>query len=137
MTWWTSSESFRHYQNLEILCYKEIHSQWVLPDLKACLNTWNKEGPGSNAYHSLLKIYVWIFLQLLPAYRGYIIDSIKKLEILDDLPISADERHHYKGLTKQKGGFVYSTRKPDQFEATDSIMCILVTSFFLLKKIES
>ena len=51
-------------------------------------------------YHLLMSL-PW--LQLIPAYRGYTIDSLKLLDILDDIPISADERHHYKGLTKRKG----------------------------------
>ncbi|XP_078599527.1 leucine-rich repeat-containing protein 43-like isoform X4 [Branchiostoma floridae x Branchiostoma japonicum] len=41
-------------------------------------------------------------LALVPGYRGYTIDSLKKLSILDDQRISADERHRFKGLAKKK-----------------------------------
>ncbi|CAH1232431.1 DNAAF1 [Branchiostoma lanceolatum] len=41
-------------------------------------------------------------LALVPGYRGYTIDSLKKLTILDDQRISADERHRFKGLAKKK-----------------------------------
>ena len=39
----------------------------------------------------------------MPAYRGYTIDSLRKLEFLDAIPISADDKHKYKGLAKRKG----------------------------------
>jgi hypothetical protein len=42
-------------------------------------------------------------LQLIPGYRGYTIDSLRKLDILDDKRISADERHHFKGLSRRRG----------------------------------
>ncbi|KAK6190964.1 hypothetical protein SNE40_002720 [Patella caerulea] len=41
-------------------------------------------------------------LAFIPGYRGYIVDSLRKLSILDDLLISADERHHYKGLARRR-----------------------------------
>ncbi|XP_013401181.1 leucine-rich repeat-containing protein 43 isoform X2 [Lingula anatina] len=41
-------------------------------------------------------------LCVIPGYRGYVIDSLKKLFLLDDIRISADERHHFKGLAKRK-----------------------------------
>ncbi|KAK2157160.1 hypothetical protein NP493_1901g00010 [Ridgeia piscesae] len=41
-------------------------------------------------------------LALTPGYRGYTIDSLKKLEYLDDVIITADERHQFKGLAKRK-----------------------------------
>lgn len=41
--------------------------------------------------------------QLIPGYRGYTIDSLRKLSILDDIMISADEKHHYKGLARRRG----------------------------------
>ncbi|KAK3083802.1 hypothetical protein FSP39_003399 [Pinctada imbricata] len=41
-------------------------------------------------------------LSLIPGYRGYTIDSLRKLNILDDIMISADERHHYKGLARRR-----------------------------------
>lgn len=44
-----------------------------------------------------------MFFQLIPGYRGYVVDSLKKLFILDDIRISADEKHHFKGLAKRKG----------------------------------
>ena len=39
----------------------------------------------------------------MPGYRGYTIDSIRQLTILDDMRISADEKHFFKGLSKLKG----------------------------------
>ena len=49
-------------------------------------------------------VYVLFFvLQLVPGYRGYTIDSLRKLDFLDEISISADEKHHYKGLAKRKG----------------------------------
>lgn len=44
-----------------------------------------------------------LFFQLVPGYRGYTIDSIRQLTILDDIRISADEKHFFKGLSKLKG----------------------------------
>ncbi|KAJ7333778.1 Leucine-rich repeat-containing protein 43 [Desmophyllum pertusum] len=41
-------------------------------------------------------------LALVPGYRGYTIDSIRQLTILDDIRISADEKHFFKGLSKLK-----------------------------------
>lgn len=41
-------------------------------------------------------------LALVPGYRGYAIDSIRQLTILDDIRISADEKHFFKGLSKLK-----------------------------------
>ncbi|XP_078335235.1 uncharacterized protein LOC111135443 isoform X4 [Crassostrea virginica] len=41
-------------------------------------------------------------LSLIPGYRGYTIDSLRKLSILDDIMISADEKHHYKGLARRR-----------------------------------
>ena len=41
--------------------------------------------------------------QLIPGYRGYTVDSLKKLNILDDIMISADERHYFKGLARRRG----------------------------------
>ncbi|XP_056009170.1 leucine-rich repeat-containing protein 43-like isoform X8 [Ostrea edulis] len=41
-------------------------------------------------------------LSLIPGYRGYTIDSLWKLSILDDIMISADEKHHYKGLARRR-----------------------------------
>lgn len=44
-------------------------------------------------------------LQLFAGYRGYTIDYIKSLNLLDDSRISADERHLFKGMSKLKGMF--------------------------------
>lgn len=41
-------------------------------------------------------------LALIAGYRGYTIDSLRKLSILDDIMISADEKHHYKGLARRR-----------------------------------
>lgn len=41
-------------------------------------------------------------LSLIPGYRGYTIDSLRRLSILDDIRISADERHHFKGLARRR-----------------------------------
>ncbi|XP_040203045.1 leucine-rich repeat-containing protein 43 [Rana temporaria] len=41
-------------------------------------------------------------LTFIPAYRGYTIDSIKKLCVLDDISILPDEKHKYDGLCNQK-----------------------------------
>ncbi|XP_064612795.1 LOW QUALITY PROTEIN: leucine-rich repeat-containing protein 43-like [Liolophura sinensis] len=41
-------------------------------------------------------------LSLIPGYRGYTVDSLRKLTILDDLMITADEKHHFKGLARRR-----------------------------------
>ncbi|XP_070205078.1 leucine-rich repeat-containing protein 43-like isoform X2 [Littorina saxatilis] len=41
-------------------------------------------------------------LSLIPGYRGYTIDSLQKLSVLDDIRISADDRHHFKGLAHRR-----------------------------------
>ncbi|XP_006818075.2 leucine-rich repeat-containing protein 43-like [Saccoglossus kowalevskii] len=41
-------------------------------------------------------------LAFIPGYRGFVIDSLKKLAILDDFRVTADERHHFRGLSKRK-----------------------------------
>ncbi|XP_025090647.1 leucine-rich repeat-containing protein 43-like isoform X2 [Pomacea canaliculata] len=41
-------------------------------------------------------------LTLIPGYRGYIIDNLHCLTILDDIRISADEKHHFKGLARRR-----------------------------------
>ncbi|KAK7475045.1 hypothetical protein BaRGS_00033726 [Batillaria attramentaria] len=41
-------------------------------------------------------------LSLIPGYRGYTIDSLRRLSVLDDIRISADERHHFKGLARRR-----------------------------------
>lgn len=40
--------------------------------------------------------------QLVPGYRGHVVDAMKNLMILDDIRVTADERHHFKGLGKKK-----------------------------------
>ena len=47
--------------------------------------------------------YHYLLTQLIPGYRGFTIDSLRKLDILDDLRISADAKHHFKGLARRKG----------------------------------
>ncbi|XP_033123200.1 leucine-rich repeat-containing protein 43-like [Anneissia japonica] len=41
-------------------------------------------------------------LALIPGYRGFVVDSFRQLLILDDVRISADEKHHFKGLARRK-----------------------------------
>ena len=45
----------------------------------------------------------YFFLQLIPSYRGYTIDSLRQLGVMDDIHISADEKHHFKGLARRRG----------------------------------
>ncbi|CAD5113865.1 DgyrCDS3029 [Dimorphilus gyrociliatus] len=40
-------------------------------------------------------------ISLIPGYRGYTIDCLRKLAYLDDRPITADEKHHFKGLSRR------------------------------------
>jgi len=44
-----------------------------------------------------------LFLQLVPAYRAYTVDSLKKLSFLDDLPVTVDERLEYNGVSTDSG----------------------------------
>ncbi|PIK34041.1 hypothetical protein BSL78_29141 [Apostichopus japonicus] len=39
---------------------------------------------------------------LIPGYRGFTVDSLRNLSILDDTQISADEKHHFKGLARRR-----------------------------------
>ena len=63
--------------------------------------------------YSLVSVKVWLimpnflFTQLVPGYRGYVVDSLRNLSYLDDVNISADEKHHFKGLSKRKGKLIY------------------------------
>ncbi|XP_071849641.1 leucine-rich repeat-containing protein 43-like [Apostichopus japonicus] len=41
-------------------------------------------------------------LALIPGYRGFTVDSLRNLSILDDTQISADEKHHFKGLARRR-----------------------------------
>ncbi|XP_052246796.1 leucine-rich repeat-containing protein 43-like isoform X3 [Dreissena polymorpha] len=41
-------------------------------------------------------------LSLIPGYRGYTVDCLRKLSVLDDIMISADERHYFKGLARRR-----------------------------------
>ncbi|NWU51791.1 LRC43 protein, partial [Dromas ardeola] len=38
---------------------------------------------------------------LIPTYRGFLVDSLTKLSILDDIHIGPDERHQFHGLARQ------------------------------------
>ncbi|XP_075372239.1 leucine-rich repeat-containing protein 43-like isoform X1 [Mycteria americana] len=40
-------------------------------------------------------------LALIPTYRGFLVDSLPKLSILDDIQIGPDERHQFHGLARQ------------------------------------
>ncbi|NWW52246.1 LRC43 protein, partial [Pedionomus torquatus] len=40
-------------------------------------------------------------LALIPTYRGFLVDSLPKLSILDDICIGPDERHQFHGLARQ------------------------------------
>ncbi|KAF1566477.1 UNVERIFIED_CONTAM: Leucine-rich repeat-containing protein 43, partial [Eudyptes robustus] len=40
-------------------------------------------------------------LVLIPTYRGFVVDSLPKLSILDDIHIGPDERHQFHGLARQ------------------------------------
>ncbi|KAJ8043957.1 Leucine-rich repeat-containing protein 43 [Holothuria leucospilota] len=41
-------------------------------------------------------------LAFIPGYRGFTIDSLRSLTILDDTQISADEKHRFKGLARRR-----------------------------------
>ncbi|XP_058851609.1 leucine-rich repeat-containing protein 43-like [Acipenser ruthenus] len=55
---------------------------------------------------SLLRLRTLVFmgnpLALTPSYRGFLVDSLPKLALLDDVRVLPDERHHFKGLAKRK-----------------------------------
>ncbi|NXI45728.1 LRC43 protein, partial [Galbula dea] len=40
-------------------------------------------------------------LALIPTYRGFLVDSLPKLFVLDDIHIGHDERHQFQGLARQ------------------------------------
>ncbi|NXT83774.1 LRC43 protein, partial [Zapornia atra] len=40
-------------------------------------------------------------LALIPTYRGFLVDSLPKLFVLDDIHIEPDERHQFQGLARQ------------------------------------
>ncbi|KFV18944.1 Leucine-rich repeat-containing protein 43, partial [Tauraco erythrolophus] len=54
---------------------------------------------------SLQKLRVLVLqgnpLALIPTYRGFLVDSLPKLCVLDDIHIGADERHRFHGLARQ------------------------------------
>lgn len=56
---------------------------------------------------SLQKLRVLVLrgnpLALIPTYRGFLVDSLPKLSILDDIHIGPDERHQFHGLARQPG----------------------------------
>ncbi|VDI58218.1 Hypothetical predicted protein [Mytilus galloprovincialis] len=70
-------------------------------------------------------------LALIAGYRGYTIDSLRKLNILDDIMISADEKHHYKGLARRREyildeakvtlevGYIKGVPMPDEIKNPD------------------
>lgn len=39
-------------------------------------------------------------LMLTPGYRGFVVDNLKKIDLLDDVRIEADERHRYHQMSK-------------------------------------
>ena len=43
-----------------------------------------------------------ISLQMVPGYRGYTLDVLRDLMIFDDVSVTADERHRFKGLARRK-----------------------------------
>ncbi|XP_043924539.1 leucine-rich repeat-containing protein 43 isoform X2 [Protopterus annectens] len=45
-------------------------------------------------------------LCLTPGYRGFIVDSLPKLSVLDEKWITPDEKHHFRGLAETKDLFV-------------------------------
>lgn len=42
-------------------------------------------------------------LALIPTYRGFLVDSLPKLSILDDIYIWPEEREQFHGLARQPG----------------------------------
>lgn len=42
-------------------------------------------------------------LALVPAYRGFVVDSLPQLSVLDDIHVGPDERHQFHGLARQPG----------------------------------
>ncbi|NXK51198.1 LRC43 protein, partial [Chauna torquata] len=54
---------------------------------------------------SLQKLRVLVLqgnpLALIPAYRGFVVDSLPKLSILDDIHVGPNERHQFHGLARQ------------------------------------
>uniref|UniRef100_A0A8V5H4W5 Uncharacterized protein n=1 Tax=Melopsittacus undulatus TaxID=13146 RepID=A0A8V5H4W5_MELUD len=42
-------------------------------------------------------------LALIPTYRGFLVDSLPKLSILDDIHVGLDERHQFLGLASEPG----------------------------------
>uniref|UniRef100_H3BFP6 Leucine rich repeat containing 43 n=1 Tax=Latimeria chalumnae TaxID=7897 RepID=H3BFP6_LATCH len=55
---------------------------------------------------TLLKLRILLLqgnpLTLIASYRGFTVDSLTKLNILDDMGISPDEKHHFKGMANRK-----------------------------------
>uniref|UniRef100_A0A8C2UEC0 Leucine rich repeat containing 43 n=1 Tax=Coturnix japonica TaxID=93934 RepID=A0A8C2UEC0_COTJA len=47
-------------------------------------------------------------LALIPAYRGFVVDSLPKLSFFDDIHIELDERYQFRGLSKQPARVVVS-----------------------------
>ncbi|NXX17945.1 LRC43 protein, partial [Podargus strigoides] len=49
-------------------------------------------------------------LALIPTYRGFLVDSLPKLSILDDIHIGPDERHQFHSLSRQPELIRYEAR---------------------------
>lgn len=56
---------------------------------------------------SLQKLRVLVLqgnpLALIPAYRGFVVDGLPQLSVLDDIHIELNERHQFRGLARQPG----------------------------------
>uniref|UniRef100_A0A8C3BVV1 Leucine rich repeat containing 43 n=1 Tax=Cairina moschata TaxID=8855 RepID=A0A8C3BVV1_CAIMO len=61
---------------------------------------------------SLQKLRVLVLqgnpLALIPAYRGFVVDGLPQLSVLDDIHIEPDERHQFRGLARQPGELIRS-----------------------------
>uniref|UniRef100_A0A8B9UUM6 Leucine rich repeat containing 43 n=1 Tax=Anas zonorhyncha TaxID=75864 RepID=A0A8B9UUM6_9AVES len=61
---------------------------------------------------SLQKLRVLVLqgnpLALIPAYRGFVVDGLPQLSVLDDIHIEPDERHQFHGLARQPGELIRS-----------------------------
>jgi len=51
----------------------------------------------------MMMMMMMLHVQLVPAYRAYTVDSLKKLSFLDDLPVTVDERLEYNGVSQDPG----------------------------------
>ena len=91
-----------------------------------------------------------VSLQLMPSYRGFTIDSIQNLTSFDDIIITADEKHDFKGMCKRsevlknearvslKIPFVKGLPNPVELdEVTKSIHNIFITVLLDFETLES